>query len=189
LGTGNKKPRLGGRGFKVSSNSRRSSLPVALQRGRGRLLCAASDSPSNRRQAVWKCLQKSGRDLDCGRLTTCPETNAGQVMGRFGGPTTRSSARPGVAPEITRQRASAGRCDRSGDRLKKSASPFVVGGSPFDQAAGPLIRRMSELRDRLIMICHAGGRLRHDRLGAYRHSANESVPLAGGGRHKITSVR
>src|SRR5262249_38344135 len=34
---------------------------------------------------------------------------------------------------------------------------------------------------------HADRRPRHNRLSAYGHPANESVPVAGGGPHKITS--
>jgi hypothetical protein len=79
--------------------------------------------------------------------------------------------------------------DRSGNQLKKSGSPFVVGGSPFDQAVGPLYAKNERTPGPVDHDLHAGRRLRHDRLGAYGHSANESVPLAGGGRHKITSVR
>jgi hypothetical protein len=90
---------------------------------------------------------------------------------------------------VTRWWASDGHCDRSGNQLKKSGSPFVVGGSPFDQAVGPLYAKNERTPGPVDHDLHAGRRLRHDRLGAYGHSANESVPLAGGGRHKITSVR
>jgi len=44
-------------------------------------------------------------------------------------------------------------CGRSGDRLKRSTFSFVAGGSPFDQAAGPLFAKMSEPKGRLIAIC------------------------------------
>jgi hypothetical protein len=46
---------------------------------------------------------------------------------------------------------------------------------------------MSDRKSRFIAICMFIGAVHHDRLGAYRHPANESVPVASGGPHKITS--
>jgi hypothetical protein len=70
---------------------------------------------------------------------------------------------------------------------RKAPYPLVGGASPFTPAAGPRYA-MSDRKKPIDLDLHVGRRRRHDRPGAYGHSANESAQPAGGpGRHKMTS--
>ena len=62
---------------------------------------------------------------------------------------------------------------------------FCRWGSPFDQRRAFVCDERSQ--QSVDHNLHADRRPRHNRLSAYGHPANESVPAAGGGSHKITS--